>query len=168
MAQEENALLADLVNSSPAAIIVHDFFGNFLYCNKKNLDLHGYSLSEFRKLNLTQIGIPETVDRIAERMKKLKETGEAIFEVVDVRKDGHQFPLEVHAKIARWGDRDVIIGVATDISERKRSEVARKESERRFSDIIDFLPDATLVVNREGIVIAWNRAIEETHRRQSR
>jgi len=161
MAQEENALLADLVNSSPAAIIVHDFEGNFLYCNKKNLDLHGYSLSEFRKLNLSQISVPETVERIAGRMKRLKETGEETFEVMDIRKDGCQFPLEVHAKTARWGDRDVIVGVATDISERKRAEAALKESERRFSDIIDFLPDATLVVNREGIVIAWNRAIEE-------
>ena len=28
-------------------------------------------------------------------------------------------------------------------------------------DIIDFLPDATLVIDRENKVIAWNRAIEE-------
>jgi len=35
-----------------------------------------------------------------------------------------------------------------------------KESERRLSSIIDFLPDATLVIDREGKVIAWNRAME--------
>lgn len=35
-----------------------------------------------------------------------------------------------------------------------------RESERRLSDIIEFLPDATLVVDPEGKVIAWNRAIE--------
>jgi PAS domain S-box-containing protein len=27
-------------------------------------------------------------------------------------------------------------------------------------DIIDFLPDATFVIDRKGAVIAWNRAIE--------
>ena len=36
-----------------------------------------------------------------------------------------------------------------------------QESRRRMADIIDFLPDATLVIDREGRVIAWNRAIEE-------
>ena len=37
----------------------------------------------------------------------------------------------------------------------------RLETEKRLSDIINFLPDATFVVNREGIVIAWNKAMEE-------
>ena len=30
-----------------------------------------------------------------------------------------------------------------------------------LADIIEFLPDATFVINNEGTVIAWNRAIEE-------
>ena len=45
----------------------------------------------------------------------------------------------------------------TDITERKRAEEAIKESERRLADIINFLPDATLVIDRDGRVIAWNR-----------
>ena len=161
MAHEENALLADLVNASPAAITVHDLEGNFLYSNQKDLDLHGYSLNEFLDLNHEHLDIPESAKTIAERLEVLKKSGEASFEVVHFRKDGQQIPLEVHAKIARWGDRDVIISITTDISERKRGEHALKDSERRFADIIDFLPDATYVVNSEGTVIAWNRAIEE-------
>lgn len=35
------------------------------------------------------------------------------------------------------------------------------ESERKLADIIDFLPDATFVIDTSGRVIAWNRAIEE-------
>ena len=38
---------------------------------------------------------------------------------------------------------------------------AAQESQRRTADIIEFLPDATLVIDRDGQVIAWNRAIEE-------
>ena len=38
---------------------------------------------------------------------------------------------------------------------------AAQETQRRLMDIIEFLPDATLVIDSQGCVIAWNRAIEE-------
>jgi len=47
-----------------------------------------------------------------------------------------------------------------EITDRKRMMEALKESERRLADTIDFLPDATLVIDREGKVIAWNHAME--------
>ncbi|MDD4652823.1 MAG: response regulator [Methanothrix sp.] len=46
------------------------------------------------------------------------------------------------------------------IQVRQMAEEALKDSERRLADIINFLPDATFVINRDGVVIAWNRAIE--------
>jgi len=36
-----------------------------------------------------------------------------------------------------------------------------QESQRRMADIIEFLPDAALVIDHEGKVMAWNRAMEE-------
>ncbi len=36
-----------------------------------------------------------------------------------------------------------------------------RESEQQMQEIIEFLPDATFALDREGKVIAWNRAIEE-------
>jgi len=44
---------------------------------------------------------------------------------------------------------------------RVHAEKALSDSEKRLADIINFLPDATFAINSEGIVIAWNRAIEE-------
>ncbi|HNX18006.1 MAG TPA: PAS domain S-box protein [Methanoregula sp.] len=35
------------------------------------------------------------------------------------------------------------------------------ESEKRLTDIINFLPDATIAIDTRGKVIAWNRAMEE-------
>ncbi len=49
----------------------------------------------------------------------------------------------------------------SQILEREMAEDALKDSERRLADIINFLPDATFVINRDGVVIAWNRAIEK-------
>ena len=47
-----------------------------------------------------------------------------------------------------------------EIDERRQAEHALADSERRLSDIIDFLPDPTWVIDTDGRVIAWNRAME--------
>ncbi|WP_409340160.1 PAS domain S-box protein [Methanospirillum stamsii] len=44
---------------------------------------------------------------------------------------------------------------------RKEAERAIKASEKRLSDIIDFLPDPTFAIDVSGKVIAWNHALEE-------
>lgn len=46
-------------------------------------------------------------------------------------------------------------------NEIKRQQSFTQETQRRLADIISFLPDATLVIDREGRVISWNRAMEE-------
>ena len=90
-------------------------------------------------------------------------------------KDGaiHAFETEIHTgKATRtWVsinaiatknevNRPLYEATIEDISERKHSEEALLESRRRLSDIFSFLPDATLVIDKDGRVIAWNRAME--------
>jgi PAS domain S-box-containing protein len=42
-----------------------------------------------------------------------------------------------------------------------RIAMAMQESQRRLADIVNFMPDPVLAIDREGQVIIWNRAIEE-------
>ena len=53
-----------------------------------------------------------------------------------------------------------IVGVR-DITERKDAETALQAAHGELQDIIEFLPDATLVIDRDKKVISWNRAMEE-------
>ncbi len=53
-----------------------------------------------------------------------------------------------------------IVGIIIDITDRKKTEEALKIAHDQLLAIIDFLPDATFVIDKEGRVIAWNRAIE--------
>jgi two-component system cell cycle sensor histidine kinase/response regulator CckA len=53
-----------------------------------------------------------------------------------------------------------LIFILSDVTEHRQAGEAIRESERRLSEIIEFFPDATLVIDKEGKVIAWNRAIE--------
>ncbi len=42
----------------------------------------------------------------------------------------------------------------------RQMEASLQASERRLHDIIDFLPDPTMVIDTNGTLIAWNRAME--------
>ncbi len=44
--------------------------------------------------------------------------------------------------------------------ERERAESERRAADQRLVDIIEFLPDATFVIDQEKRIIAWNRACE--------
>ncbi len=48
-----------------------------------------------------------------------------------------------------------------EIAERKRAEEELRNSRSNLIDIINYLPDPTFVINEQGIVTAWNQAIEE-------
>jgi len=52
-------------------------------------------------------------------------------------------------------------GIVQEEKKRKMAEGELRESERRLADIINFLPDAIFAIDREGRIIAWNKAIEE-------
>jgi PAS domain S-box-containing protein len=58
------------------------------------------------------------------------------------------------------GTPATVTGVVIDITAAKEAEVEIRESRQLFSDIINFLPDATLVIDLEGRVLAWNHAME--------
>jgi len=45
--------------------------------------------------------------------------------------------------------------------ELKQEEVALRDTEQRLEDIISFLPDAIVAIDKDGRVIAWNKAIEQ-------
>jgi PAS domain S-box-containing protein len=47
-----------------------------------------------------------------------------------------------------------------EVEQRRETEQELADSEQRLSDIIEFLPDPTWVIDIEGRVIAWNKAME--------
>ena len=76
--------------------------------------------------------------------------------------------------LAVWRDPDDPLFIQAELSfaiglaqqaavaiENARLFESAQESQRRMADIINFLPDATLVIDHKGNVIAWNHAIEE-------
>ncbi len=78
-----------------------------------------------------------------------------------VTKTGETRWIEGHATTILYEGRTAGLTAAVDITERKRTEEALRDSERILSDLIEFLPDPTGAIDSEGRVIVWNRAMAE-------
>ncbi len=110
---------------------------------------------------------PETRKRVQAGFTRIvagKEPSDRILiEAEHIARDGRTVWMEINAVLKRYerGKPVAFNGVSRDITERKRNEQALRESERRLGDIINFLPIATLVIDRAGRITAWNRALEE-------
>ena len=83
-------------------------------------------------------------------------------EVLAQRRDGTPYWARIQGKAL---DPDHpgngSIWIFEDIDARKRSEEQLRALNRQLENVIEFLPDATFIVDREKRIIAWNRAIEE-------
>lgn len=136
-ADELVRLLARMSDDAPASITVHDFDGNFIYANEETFRLHGYTREEYLRKSLHDIDVPESEHLIAKRMQEIRDNGAAEFDVEHFRKDGSKIPLHVNVKIVTWGERRVLLSIAIDLTERKRAELALKESEQKYRNIFE-------------------------------
>ncbi len=126
--EKKMRLLADMVDSAPGSITVHDYDGRFLYANKKTFEIHGYDEDEFMSLNLHHLDVPESEKLMAERFAKIERDGGAAFEGAHYRKDGTRFPLEVSARKITWDGAPAVMSIAADITARKEREREREAS----------------------------------------
>jgi PAS domain S-box-containing protein len=87
--------------------------------------------------------------------------GKVTFEFTNSKSDGTTFPALVSLCSIQLNKKKHVLAIARDFTDRKRFENDLIESRQLMASIIDFLPDATFVVDNEMKVIAWNRAMEE-------
>jgi PAS domain S-box-containing protein len=134
--------------------------GNLVESNAAFREMLGYSAEFDLPLHASAwvVGIP--AEQLEAKVSELIRTP-AVFETKFRDKNGTVSDVEISACGVQLGDQWYLYASARDVSKRKQIEASLLESRQFLSDIFDFLPDATFVVDREKTVIAWNRAMEE-------
>jgi PAS domain S-box-containing protein len=105
----------------------------------------------------------EQVDVFLEKDEVVFETGEEHENEEEIT-DSNGTIRTVVTKKTLYKDKagnKFIVGVLRDITDRKEVELALQAAHQELQDIIEFLPDATVVIDRDKKVICWNRAMEE-------
>ncbi len=139
--------------------------GCFIYTSPSCLRVTGYHAEAFYG-DATLLGRLVFPDDVAvfenHRHNAVQGVGEQI-EFRITHKDGEVRWLE-HICLPIFDDSGEFMGSRgsnRDITQRKIAEAALTESRQQLLDIVDFLPDATFVIDNEKRVIAWNKAMEE-------
>jgi PAS domain S-box-containing protein len=141
-AEETQALLAAIVESSEDAIVSKTLNGIIRSWNSGAEQLFGYQRSEAVGQPITLIVPPERIDeerRILDRLRR----GERIehFETVRVSKDGRRLDISLTVSPIRDGEGRIVGAskVARDITERKRAAEALREADRRKDEFLALL-----------------------------
>ncbi|OPY14752.1 MAG: Blue-light-activated protein [Syntrophus sp. PtaB.Bin001] len=163
--RESEKRYRELIDFLPISLFEFDLEGNMISANRTTHEMFGYKQEDLEKgFNALRIGIiPEEWDRVRENIKR-RVKGEDIgnSEYTALKKDGSTFKIQILAAPIMRDNKPVgLRGALLDITERKQAEEALMSKNQQLQDIIEFLPDATVVVDREKKIIAWNRALEE-------
>ena len=132
--RESEQRYRDLLDDVPAVVYTHDFEGNFTSLNRAGERLSGYTREEAARLNIREILAPEYLE-LAMQMIRAKLAGSqgSLYEVEIITKDRRRVRLELTTRIRYQEEKPhCVLGIAHDITERKRAEEALRASEQRF------------------------------------
>jgi PAS domain S-box-containing protein len=152
----------EIVEHSIDIIYTLSFSGDITTVSPAVLPLLGYQPDEMIGKNVRDYFRPESQQRVLEEIDRKKNgaSSDAFYEVDLRAKDGRYIPFEVNIRIRSEGrERPDIIGIAREITERKKSEDALKESEERFRTLLQCVPSVAVQGFRpDYTVISWNEA----------
>ena len=149
-----------LFQNIPVGIGITTLSGRVVAYNEMMQKITGYSKRALEQINTGDLYYhPEDRQKLIEALKKNGAVHN--FETLMKHRNGSVFHASLNVISYPVGDEEGVLTALEDISERKKAERALLESEQRLSHIINFLPDATFAINKEGRIIAWNRAVEQ-------
>lgn len=155
--KETLKLLRALIENVADALYVADpATGRFLDVNDSACRAMGYTRDQY--LALTVFDVATDVDRALfdATVAKARKAGHVRMDSRHRRKDGTVSPVEVSISLVTL-DRDYLVVVARDITERKRTDDALHRSREEFIDLFDHAPVGYHEIDGEGRLVRINK-----------
>ncbi|MFQ5341915.1 MAG: PAS domain S-box protein, partial [Anaerolineae bacterium] len=122
----------------------------FRHVNPALAAMFGYTPEELiGRLGPLDLTAPEDRERVAENIRRriAGETESIHYTFRGLRKDGTLFECEALGSVAAYDGRPVVLGMLLDITERRRAEVALRESEEKYRSLFEHANDSIFIID---------------------
>jgi PAS domain S-box-containing protein len=147
-----------LVEKAPIGIVIHQG-GNFVYGNPAALALIGASdQQQLMGKPVFSVIHPESLEAVMKRVNQVV-SGKAVplIEEKLIRLDGTVIDVEVTALSTTFNNKSAGQVIVSDITKRKEAELALRESEERYRNLVEN-SSIGILIHQDGKIVFANRA----------
>lgn len=150
----------DLVEHSEDLLCTHDLQGRLLTVNPAPARILGYEVEELLKIPMRDLIVPEGRVLFEEYLERLRTTGQPEHGLLCVMtKSGEVRTWEYDNTLRTEGvEKPVVRGMAHDVTEQRRAELALGSSEQRYRMLFEKNVAAVAICNTNGDVFECNDA----------
>lgn len=152
--------------SAQDAVIVLDQDGRITDWNAAAERIFGYPASEVIGQDLHPLVVPARHrDAYRRGLRRFRKTGTGpvigkTLELVALRRDGAEFPIELSISSVQLRGEWHAIGMVRDITERERAQEQIRRSEERYRSVVTALSEGIVLQDADGAIQACNASAE--------
>lgn len=126
------------------------------------LKMLGYTHREILGKQFWEIGLFRDIGASKNAFLELKQNKYVHYQDLPLKsKDGRLRDVEFVGNVYQVNHKQVIQCNIWDITERKKAENAKLESEGKFHSLIDQSSDGIIIIDEKGIILEWNQSQEQ-------
>lgn len=152
--EERFKLLSELTFEG---IVIHKN-GIAIDCNQSFLNILGYNKDEIIGKNMLSIIHKDYHDIVKSQIPNEKSLP---YEILGIKKDKTLIPIELEAKTTTFNNEKTKVVAVRDITERKKVQNKFIESEKKYHDLFEFSPNASVIIDLKGFVKDCNNTITD-------
>ncbi len=164
-AEEERAFSAAMIESMPGIVYFYDHTGKFLRWNRGFELASGYSADEIAAMHPLDFFRGRDREHVAERIAEVMAHGDSWAEADFVAKDGTRKPYYFTGRRVTWKGETCLVGMGIDVSEKKRAELALRQSEERFRTTVDSIVEGCQLLGFDWTYLYMNATAASHNRR---
>ena len=141
-AEQENILLAEAIESTQDCVSITNLEDKIIFVNEAFLKTYGYTREELSGQPISIVRSAKTSLEIGSRILTATSMGGWSGKLLNLRKDGSEFPIELWTSAVKDDNGKVIamVGVARDITGQNQVEDALRKSEEQMRAIVEGTP----------------------------
>ncbi|MHA2244698.1 MAG: PAS domain S-box protein [Candidatus Hodarchaeales archaeon] len=160
--QQSEERFRELIGNLSDIVVELDSEGNFVFISSQVYEIFGYKPEEVIGRSGFEFIHPDDLEIAIRAFEKVMGGKSGYhFEFKVKHNDGYYVPVSVSGQVIKKNNDFKLVGVISDISERKQAEEALRKSDALYNQIIENVKDIIFTLSDDGTITSLNLAFEK-------